>query len=115
MPEPTDRRPDDGTARRGPADEPEALYVERNDDEWHDAELPDTVPSGATLEADRLDAVAAAGPGPIDPDAADKAPSGPVPPSVREAAIAAAERGAKVRGEGQILSDPDPAPHPDHP
>jgi hypothetical protein len=100
--------PDDGTGRRGPADEPEALYVERNDDEWRDAQLPDTVPSGATLEADRIDAAATASAGPIDDAAADGAPPGPVAPSVREASVAAAKRGAEVRGEGQIV--PERAP-----
>ncbi|MFN8017964.1 MAG: hypothetical protein U0P45_07550 [Acidimicrobiales bacterium] len=51
-------RPDDGTGRRGPAAEPEATYVLRNDDEWRDDELPETIPSGATVEADRRDAAA---------------------------------------------------------
>jgi hypothetical protein len=104
-PVPPTPEPDDGTDRRGPADEPEALYVERNDEEWHDADLPDTVPSGATLQADRTDAVTPSGAGPIDDDAARRAPSGPVPPSVRDASVSAAKRGAEARGEGQIVPD----------
>lgn len=92
----------DGTGRTGPAAEAEDEYIELNDGEWTDERLPNTFPTGPTIDADRRDAVAAHEADAIDPVAAEAAPTGPVDDAVREAEAASTARGAHVRGEGQI-------------
>ena len=63
---------------------------------------PDTIPSDETLEADRKDASAAHEPDrPASPDEEADAP-GEVDPKAAEAYKEAMERGAAVKGEGQI-------------
>lgn len=85
------------------ADRPEGEQVAPEDREWQDATLPNTVPSGDTLEADRRDAtVEGSADDPPTPDEEQAAPAGPVSRDVAEAERAAAERGANVKGEGQI-------------
>jgi hypothetical protein len=85
-----------------PATEPEQAYVERQSTEWSDAEEPNTVPSGDTLEADRRDAAAAHDPDrPPTPEEEAAAPS-EADPGVSRAYEEANQRGANVKGEGQI-------------
>ena len=67
--------------------------------------MPDTFPTGATVEADRRDAAAEHGAGPIDPAAEAQAPDH-VESSVAEAERASLERGASLQGEGQIMGTP---------
>lgn len=92
----------DPTERTGPADEAEHEYVEMNAEEWRDADLPNTVPSGETIRADRRDAASDHDADAVDLAANEAAPSGPVDPSVAEHYEEAIERGADVRGEGRI-------------
>ena len=93
------------TADAGPAEDE---YAELQDTEWSDPSLPNTFPSGVTVEADLRDCaeprVADAVGEPSDADG-DGAPDH-VAPSVAEAERAANERGANVRGEGQITGEP---------
>jgi hypothetical protein len=70
-----------------PAHEAEAEYVDRQDDEWRDGELPNTFPSGDTVRADRADAEAAHQPDPMpgSPPMPEPMPTpgdpGPTPPT----------------------------------
>lgn len=86
----------------GPSNQAEQAYIEQQDTEWADADEPNTVPSGGTVEADRRDAWAAhdADRAPTPDEEAD-APS-EADPDVAKAYEEANERGANVRGEGQI-------------
>ncbi len=73
------------------------------DEEWEDPSLPNTVPSGETVDADRRDALVHGSPDAMPtPEEEEAAPKGPVPRSVAEAEEAAMERGANIKGEGQI-------------
>jgi hypothetical protein len=85
-----------------PASEAEQAYVDQNDTEWADPDEPNTVPSGNTVDADRRDAQAAhdADRAPTPDEEAD-APED-VDPKVAKAYEEANERGANVKGEGQI-------------
>jgi len=78
-----------------------------SDTEWQDETLPNTIPSGATVEADRDEAEAEHRADPVDEGALDDAPEGPVDPSVAAAEKESMEIGAAVKGEGQITP---PAP-----
>jgi len=71
------------------------------DTEWQDESLPNTIPSGATVEADREEAQAAHRADPVDEDALNAAPEGPVDPQVAEAEKDSMELGASVKGEGE--------------
>lgn len=85
-----------------PAKQAEAAYVERQGTEWADADEPNTVPSGSTLEADRADAAARHDADrPPTPEEEAAAPT-EADPDVAEAYGAAAARGAAVKGEGEI-------------
>jgi len=69
----------------------------------NDAHAPQTDPSDATVSAEEQEA--RSGHGADSPPTAEedaKAPEGPVSRSVADAEKAAAERGANVKGEGQI-------------
>ena len=85
------------------ADQPEAEYVERTGDEWQDPAEPNTFPSGNTLGADRADAQVH-GHADREPTADEEAaaPSGPVSDEVADSYKEAMERGANIKGEGQI-------------
>lgn len=85
-----------------PANQAEAAYVEQNDTEWADPDEPNTVPSGDTVDADRRDAKAAHD---ADrPPTAEEEAEAPTKadPKVAKAYEEANERGANVKGEGQI-------------
>ncbi len=85
------------------ADQPEEAYVAMEDEEWEDPAPPNTVPSGETLEADRKDALVHGSADDMPtPEEEEAAPPGPAPRSVVEAQQAAMERGANIKGEGQI-------------
>jgi hypothetical protein len=90
-------------AQNRPGTEPEQEYVERNDDEWRDPASPNTFPSGETVEADRRDADRH-GSADRPPTAAEaKAAEGlEVDAHVADSYRAAMERGANVKGEGEI-------------
>ena len=78
------------------------------DTEWQDESLPNTIPSGATVEADREEAQAPHQADPVDEDALADAPKGPVDPAVAKAEKESMELGASVKGEGQIVpAEPD--------
>ena len=85
-----------------PAHEAEAAYVEQQETEWADGGLPNTFPSGDTVQADRRDAQAA-----HEPDrmpTADEAEAGdrPVDPAVAAAYREATQRGVDQEGEGKF-------------
>ena len=95
-PAPEDRQPADWT------DQPEEAYVAENDTEWQDDSAPNTFPSGDTLDADRRDAGAAHAADAMPTDDEEAAAPTKVDPDVAEAYEDAIERGANVKGEGQI-------------
>lgn len=81
----------------------DAEYAERNDEEWQDPAEPNTFPSGETAKADRRDARAEHDPDrEPTPDEERDVEGRRVDPDVREAYEDAMERGANVKGEGQI-------------
>lgn len=85
-----------------PANDAEQAYIEQQDTEWADPEEPNTVPSGDTVTADRRDAQAAhRADRPPTPEEEAEAPS-EVDPEVARAYEEANERGANVKGEGEI-------------
>ena len=87
------------------SDQAEQEYVEKNDEEWRDADEPNTFPSGDTLTADRADAAAAHDSDrPPTPDEERAAPT-EVDRDVSTAYEEAIERGANVEGEGDITPD----------
>lgn len=85
-----------------PAKQAEEAYVEQQDTEWADPDEPNTVPSGDTVDADRADAKsqhdADRMPTPEE-EAAAPAEADPKAAAAYEEAI---ERGADVKGEGEI-------------
>ena len=85
-----------------PVHQAEAEYVEEQDTEWADGELPNTFPSGDTVQADRRDAVAAHEPdrAPTDDEAADAKTE--VDPKVAAAYREATQRGVDQEGEGKL-------------
>ena len=93
------------------AAEPEEEYVEEQNQDAG----PQTYPSGATVDADRADAA--------EPHRADREPTddeaklaekNKLDPEVERNMDEAIERGANVKGEGQIDPDgPPPEPSPD--
>jgi hypothetical protein len=87
-------------AERQPA---EQEYRELQDTEYRDPGAPDTFPDGETVDADRRDAVADHGadrePTPDEERLADEQQ---LDPEVAETYEEAIERGAHVRGEGEI-------------
>lgn len=85
-----------------PAKQAEEAYVDQQDTEWADAEEPNTVPSGDTVEADRADAMAQHGADRMPtPDEEAAAPT-EADPKAAAAYEDALERGANVKGEGQL-------------
>lgn len=86
-----------------PATEAEAVYVEESDREWADGGLPNTFPSGATLQADRRDAAAAHDADrPPTPAEEDEVSGAAVDPAVAAAYEAATARGVAQEGEGRL-------------
>lgn len=87
----------------GFADQAEAAGGDREDEALDEPE-PETVPSGATVRADRADAVHGHGPGrlptPDEEEAAERAAA--QAPDVSRPYEEALRRGAEVKGEGQI-------------
>jgi hypothetical protein len=85
-----------------PANQAEEAYVDQQDTEWADADEPNTVPSGDTVDADRTDAEsqhhADRMPTPEEEAAAPTAAD----PKTATAYEEAIERGADVKGEGEI-------------
>ena len=84
-------------------DEAEQEYRELQDTEYRDPEAPNTFPDGGTVQADRRDAAAdhRADRMPT-PDEERRADEQPLDPEVAEAYEEALERGANVKGEGEI-------------
>lgn len=88
---------------KDPAHQPEPEYVEEQDREWHDAEPPNTFPSGETLKADRRDARAEHDPDrEPTPDEESEVRGKTADPAVAAAYREATERGASQQGEGRI-------------
>ena len=85
-----------------PANQAEEAYVEQQDTEWADAEEPNTVPSGDTVDADRADAVARHDADRMPPPEEEAAAPTEVDPETAAASEDAMERGANVKGEGEI-------------
>lgn len=87
-------------------DEPEAEYVELEDDAYADPDAP-TIPSGSTVLADRADAVHGHGadrlPTADEEEAAERGAERS--PDVSDPYEEALHRGADIKGEGQILPD----------
>lgn len=84
-------------------DEAEQEYRELQDSEFRDPEEPNTFPDGDTVQADRRDAVAAHEPDRMPtPDEERLADEQPLDPEVAAAYEEAAQRGAAVKGEGEI-------------
>jgi len=85
-----------------PTPEAEPEYVELQDTEWADADLPNTFPSGETLRADRRDARAAHTADEGSP--ADEAAAGDreADPHVADSYREATQRGVDQDGEGRI-------------
>jgi hypothetical protein len=84
------------------AEQPEEAYVAENDTEWQDESAPNTFPSGDTADADRRDAGAAHGADAMPTAEEEAAAPTEVDPEVAENYEDALERGANVKGEGQI-------------
>ncbi len=84
-------------------DEPEQEYRELQDTEYRDPQAPNTFPDGDTIKADRADAAAAHEadrmPTPDEERIADELE---LDPGVAQAYEEANERGASVKGEGEI-------------
>ena len=84
-------------------DEAEQEYKELQDTEYADPDAPNTFPDGGTVKADRRDAAADHQadrmPTPEEERLADEQP---LDPDVAEAYESALERGASVKGEGEI-------------
>ena len=88
--------------QRDPARQPEEEYVDRQETEWSDPAEPNTFPNGNTVEADRSDAEADHGADrPPTPEEEAFAPEH-ADPAAAEASKEAMERGASVKGEGEI-------------
>ena len=80
----------------------EGEFAEMQDTEWKDPSLPNTFPSGSTVDADRRDADAQHVPDDVDPSVDLDAVPESVSESVAAAERASLERGANVKGEGEI-------------
>lgn len=84
-------------------DEAEQEYRELQDSEYRDPDAPNTFPDGDTVQADRRDAAAGHEPDRMPtPDEERLADEHPLDPDVAEAYEEALERGANVKGEGEI-------------
>ena len=84
-------------------DEPEQEYRELQDTEFADPAAPNTFPDGDTVKADRRDAAADHQPDRMPtPEEERLADEQPLDPDVAEAYETALERGASVKGEGEI-------------
>ena len=87
-------------AERQPA---EQEYRELQDSEYRDPSAPNTFPDGGTVDADREDAAAPHDPDrPPTPDEERIADEQELDPEVARSYEEAMERGAHVRGEGEI-------------
>ena len=84
-------------------DEAEQEYQELQGTEYKDPDAPNTFPAGDTVQADRRDATAGHEPDRMPtPEEERLADQQPLDPEVAEAYEEALERGASVKGEGEI-------------
>jgi hypothetical protein len=85
-----------------PSNQAEQEYVDLSEDENHDPSSPETFPSGNTVEADRRDAVTLGHADRMPTPEEEAAAPTELDPKTAQAYEEALERGANVKGEGEI-------------